>query len=134
MKTRNFRNKGRELTDQVAGSEDDNPVKRTEGDANSTSQWDLEVEVAKVIEKGVALGIITKREGSALDREKNHTEEQVSKGGDFNTVMDQSERIGEGCDMGSIRRFSSFVHQMGTIDIPLQGSRFTWSNNRTKAA
>ena len=53
-------------------------------------------------------------------------------GGDFNTVLDSSERKGEGCNLGSIRNFNSFVLQARVVDIPLLGNPFTWSNNRDK--
>ncbi|KAK3217753.1 hypothetical protein Dsin_011723 [Dipteronia sinensis] len=55
-------------------------------------------------------------------------------GGDFNTVLDPAKRIGEGCDMSSVRRFNYVILQMGVVDIPLQRSKFTWSNNRVKEA
>ncbi|KAK2654435.1 hypothetical protein Ddye_014291 [Dipteronia dyeriana] len=54
--------------------------------------------------------------------------------GDFNTVLEPSERLGVGCNMGSIRNFTSFVLQSKVVDIPLSGASFTWSNNRVKAS
>ncbi|KAK3213080.1 hypothetical protein Dsin_017786 [Dipteronia sinensis] len=54
-------------------------------------------------------------------------------GGDFNMVLDPSEKKGESCNMVSIRNFNSFVLQSKVVDIPLSGITFTWSNNREKA-
>ncbi|KAK2650230.1 hypothetical protein Ddye_017719 [Dipteronia dyeriana] len=50
-------------------------------------------------------------------------------GGYFNTVLEPSERVGVGFHMGSIRSFRSFVFQANVVDIPLHGTKFTWSNN-----
>ncbi|KAK2650617.1 hypothetical protein Ddye_018106 [Dipteronia dyeriana] len=55
-------------------------------------------------------------------------------GGDFNTILDPSERIGAGCDMSSIQNFNSFVLRAKVVDLPLQYISFTWSNNRDKAS
>ncbi|KAK3204961.1 hypothetical protein Dsin_019007 [Dipteronia sinensis] len=55
-------------------------------------------------------------------------------GGDFNSVLDPSERIGVSSNLGSIRNFNSFVLRAKIIDIPLQGMTFTWSNFRDVAA
>ncbi|KAK2651538.1 hypothetical protein Ddye_011394 [Dipteronia dyeriana] len=55
-------------------------------------------------------------------------------GGDFNTVLEPSERVRVGFHMGSNRSFRSFMFQANVIDIPLQGTKFTWSNNRVDEA
>ncbi|KAK3200245.1 hypothetical protein Dsin_023660 [Dipteronia sinensis] len=54
--------------------------------------------------------------------------------GDFNTVLDMSERVGEWYNMGSIRSFNRFLLRSNTIDIPMHGSKFTCSNNRDHEA
>ncbi|KAK2653763.1 hypothetical protein Ddye_013619 [Dipteronia dyeriana] len=55
-------------------------------------------------------------------------------GGEFNTILDPSDRIGMSVNTGSIRRFASFVAQANIIYIPLHGMSYTWSNNREKEA
>ncbi|KAK3199071.1 hypothetical protein Dsin_022486 [Dipteronia sinensis] len=54
--------------------------------------------------------------------------------GDFNTVCDSSERIGVSCNMGSMRNFNSFILRANEVDLPMNGSAFTWTNSRDKAA
>ncbi|KAK2665494.1 hypothetical protein Ddye_004068 [Dipteronia dyeriana] len=54
--------------------------------------------------------------------------------GDFNTVLDPSERVGRGVNLRSIRSFNRFLHKAGIVDIPLTRSKFTWSNNRSSEA
>ncbi|KAK2655357.1 hypothetical protein Ddye_008409 [Dipteronia dyeriana] len=51
-------------------------------------------------------------------------------GGDFNTVINSSERKGGSGSSGSMRNFKDFIFRAIVIDIPLHGLRFTWSNNR----
>ncbi|KAK3175726.1 hypothetical protein Dsin_032613 [Dipteronia sinensis] len=55
-------------------------------------------------------------------------------GGDFNSVLEPSERIGEGNHTGSMRSFKSFIHEIKVLDIPLSGMSFTWTNFRVHAA
>ncbi|KAK3206447.1 hypothetical protein Dsin_020493 [Dipteronia sinensis] len=55
-------------------------------------------------------------------------------GVDFNTVMNPNERIGVSCNSGSMRSFNSFMLQGNVVDIPLQGIKYTWSNNRDREA
>ncbi|KAK3220515.1 hypothetical protein Dsin_014485 [Dipteronia sinensis] len=55
-------------------------------------------------------------------------------GGDFNTVLDPSERVGVSENLGSYRNFASFIAQANIIDIPLHGMSYTWSNNRKTEA
>jgi exonuclease III len=51
--------------------------------------------------------------------------------GDFNVVRFPSERSGSAGLSTAMMGFSDFITEMGLLDIPLQGGRFTWSNNRT---
>ncbi|KAK3231506.1 hypothetical protein Dsin_003387 [Dipteronia sinensis] len=46
-------------------------------------------------------------------------------GGDFNTVLDPSERKCVGCSLGYIRHFNSFVLKANVVDLPLAGIPFT---------
>ncbi|KAK3226982.1 hypothetical protein Dsin_006844 [Dipteronia sinensis] len=52
--------------------------------------------------------------------------------GDFNTVLDTSERRGGWGSRVSIRNFNSFILGAKVIDIPLRGIPFTWSNHRVE--
>ena len=55
-------------------------------------------------------------------------------GGDFNSVLDESERKGV-CDCrGSIRSFRDFLSRALVVDLPLHGLTFTWTNSREEAA
>ncbi|KAK3200553.1 hypothetical protein Dsin_023968 [Dipteronia sinensis] len=144
---------------------------------NNKFSWNLEVEVAKVIEMGVALGLLKSKETEAQARKDNTDSDNVVPEeltnleevvfcnvyapfvesereelwqfllvaqqtftaswcvrGDFNTVMDSAERVGESSDVCSMRRFNSFILRMGVVDIPLHGSRFKWSNNKEEEA
>ena len=50
--------------------------------------------------------------------------------GDFNTVLEQSERSGSlGC-LRSMRNFKTFINLANIVDIPMLGMSFKWSNNR----
>ncbi|KAK2635808.1 hypothetical protein Ddye_030600 [Dipteronia dyeriana] len=49
-------------------------------------------------------------------------------GGDFNTVFDQSERVGVGLNLGDMESFRRFILQAQVIDIPLIG----WVNCNEK--
>ena len=55
-------------------------------------------------------------------------------GGDFNMVLDVSERIGSSYNLGAIRTFTSFLSKANVVDLPLQGMSFTWTNSRETAA
>ncbi|KAK2659183.1 hypothetical protein Ddye_005716 [Dipteronia dyeriana] len=55
-------------------------------------------------------------------------------GKDFNSVLNVSERKGDGCYMGSILNFNAFVLKARVVDILLEGGSFTWSNNRERAS
>ncbi|KAK2653707.1 hypothetical protein Ddye_013563 [Dipteronia dyeriana] len=107
----------------------------------------LEDEIAKVIEVGVALGFDFNEKENVLEdviarREKEDDEKLAAEtfstpwcvGGDFNMVLDPSERIGVSVNVGSMRSFASFIAQANIIDIPLHGISYTWSNNREKEA
>ncbi|KAK3227568.1 hypothetical protein Dsin_007430 [Dipteronia sinensis] len=54
--------------------------------------------------------------------------------GDFNTILEPSERVGVGYDLVSMRNFHSFITQAGIMDIPMHGPKYTWSNNRAVEA
>ncbi|KAK2654131.1 hypothetical protein Ddye_013987 [Dipteronia dyeriana] len=54
-------------------------------------------------------------------------------GGDFNVVLEASERVGLSCNEGSMRNFNSFLLIANVIDLPLQGMSFTWTNSREQA-
>ncbi|KAK3199060.1 hypothetical protein Dsin_022475 [Dipteronia sinensis] len=51
-------------------------------------------------------------------------------GGDFNTVLVQSERMGGASSVRSMRNFKQFVDSAYVVDIPMVGMTFTWSNFR----
>ncbi|KAL8480705.1 hypothetical protein ACS0TY_027301 [Phlomoides rotata] len=48
--------------------------------------------------------------------------------GDFNSIREESERIGRGeeVDRRDIRSFDSFICASGLLDLPLKGRKFTW--------
>ena len=53
--------------------------------------------------------------------------------GDFNTILHPCERIGTfRCDR-SMREFSEWIVDLGLIDIPLHGVKFTWRRNTSKS-
>ncbi|GMI83371.1 hypothetical protein HRI_002006400 [Hibiscus trionum] len=51
-------------------------------------------------------------------------------GGDFNVVSSTEERSEGSVNKVAIRNFNSFIEELAVIDLPLHGSRFTWSNYR----
>ncbi|KAK3206948.1 hypothetical protein Dsin_020994 [Dipteronia sinensis] len=53
-------------------------------------------------------------------------------GGDFNTVLEQSERLGGPCIMSALKSFNEFTLKAKMVDIPMQGSNFMWSNNKER--
>ena len=55
-------------------------------------------------------------------------------GGDFNVVRFPSERLGADQFTLAMNDFSEFIFSLGLMDIPLEGGKFTWSNNRTTPA
>lgn len=50
--------------------------------------------------------------------------------GDFNTVINYSERKGDDFNKWSTRAFNNFILQVKVVDILLRRGSFTWSNNR----
>lgn len=48
-------------------------------------------------------------------------------GGDFNIIMEISEKIGASIDFNVIRDFASIIKDTSLIDLPLFGARFTWA-------
>ena len=55
-------------------------------------------------------------------------------GGDFNTVLASSERIGGPCNPNSLHNFREFILRARVIDIPMRGSNFTWTNSRERSS
>ena len=51
-------------------------------------------------------------------------------GGDFNTVLVESERNGGVFNKWSAKAFNNFMLQAKVVDFSLRGGSFTWSNNR----
>ncbi|KAK2648769.1 hypothetical protein Ddye_016258 [Dipteronia dyeriana] len=49
--------------------------------------------------------------------------------GDFNAILNPSERKGGESAVGSIRSFNEFILKAKVVDIPMIGSPFTWTNN-----
>ena len=63
-------------------------------------------------------------------------EEPWCLGGDFNTILYQSERSRNGRITSAMRRFAQIIDDLGLVDLPLQGGSFTWSgglNNQSWA-
>ncbi|XVF82173.1 hypothetical protein PTKIN_Ptkin16aG0023900 [Pterospermum kingtungense] len=50
-------------------------------------------------------------------------------GGDFNVIRDESEKIGLSYNAAPMNSFSSFIDNVGLLDLPLHGGMFTWSSN-----
>ena len=55
-------------------------------------------------------------------------------GGDFNVVRFPSEKSGVSTLTSSMHDFSYFIVEFGLLENPLEGGRFTWSNNREYVA
>lgn len=55
-------------------------------------------------------------------------------GGDFNVIRFPSERSGAEHFTPGMIDFSDFIFSLGLMDIPLEGEKFTWSNNRETPA
>lgn len=53
--------------------------------------------------------------------------------GDFNVILHPSERIGSFNCSWSMREFSSWIQDLGLIDIPLHGINFTWRRGDSKS-
>ncbi|KAK3232395.1 hypothetical protein Dsin_004276 [Dipteronia sinensis] len=123
--------------------------------------WSLDEEISKVIEIRVALRFdfngdesvlvkeITRQKIEELER-LNEGEREVlwefliisqyvfpcpwGFGGDFNMVLEPSERNDGACPPVSLRNFNSFVLKSKVVDIPLQELKCTWTNCREKAS
>ena len=54
-------------------------------------------------------------------------------GGDFNVTQFPTERMGAAHFTPAMNDFSEFIFSLGLMDIPMEGGRFTWSNNRENA-
>ena len=52
-------------------------------------------------------------------------EEPWCLGGDFNTILYQSERSRHGRITSAMRRFAQIIDDLGLVDFPLQGGSFT---------
>ena len=50
--------------------------------------------------------------------------------GDFNVVRNVKEKIGTHYHHAAMSQFNNFIEDIGLIDIPFSGGRFTWSSNR----
>ncbi|RVW90497.1 hypothetical protein CK203_030989 [Vitis vinifera] len=57
-------------------------------------------------------------------------EEPWCLGGDFNVILSQRERNRQGRLTGAIRIFAQTVDELELMDLPMQGSAFTWSGGR----
>ena len=79
--------------------------------------------------------------GSNTDRERRALWEELTGiiswwdapwciGGDFNVVRFPSEKSGQGPYSTAMQDFSDFIADFGLLDTPLEGGKFTWSNNR----
>jgi exonuclease III len=55
-------------------------------------------------------------------------------GGDFNVVCFPSEKSDISSFNHAMHEFSDIISECGLLDIPLEGSLFTWSNNREISA
>ncbi|XP_071679528.1 uncharacterized protein [Lolium perenne] len=53
--------------------------------------------------------------------------------GDFNMILNASEKNNENLDRGMMQRFRAFVHEHELKDLYMQGRAFTWSNERERA-
>ena len=86
---------------------------------------------------GVVYGPNNRRERSTLFAELKSAVMNINKPtlllGDFNAILHSWERRGTfRCDL-STREFSDWIHEMGLIDVPLQGLNFTWRRNESKS-
>ena len=53
--------------------------------------------------------------------------------GDFNVILHPGERIGSFRSDRSMREFSEWITELGLIDIPLHGIKFTWRRNESRS-
>ncbi|KAK8691361.1 hypothetical protein V6N13_074872 [Hibiscus sabdariffa] len=54
-------------------------------------------------------------------------------GGDFNTVKSPEEKLGVSFNHSAMKALADFIDNTSLIDLPLVGSKFTWSNLRESA-
>ncbi|KAK3231055.1 hypothetical protein Dsin_002936 [Dipteronia sinensis] len=54
-------------------------------------------------------------------------------GGDFNSVLNPSERVRAVCNMGLMRNSNSFILSAKVLDLPLHGMSYTWKNSKDRA-
>ncbi|KAK3206427.1 hypothetical protein Dsin_020473 [Dipteronia sinensis] len=92
------------------------------------SYWNLEEEISKVIEEGVARGIVFNTKGKETENGEEVTKNRVQE------EAGRVETVDTSCNLGSMRSFNSFMLQGNVVDIPLQGIKYTWSNNRDREA
>ncbi|GKU91868.1 hypothetical protein SLEP1_g5682 [Rubroshorea leprosula] len=59
-------------------------------------------------------------------RAKQALEKQDEKEGDFNAVKEHQERAGSRGNAREIREFKNFIMDLGLIDLPLIGRKYTW--------
>ena len=55
-------------------------------------------------------------------------------GGDFNVIQFPNERLGADQFTPAMNEFSEFIFSFGLMDIPLEGGKFTWFDNRESPA
>ncbi|KAK3228488.1 hypothetical protein Dsin_000369 [Dipteronia sinensis] len=55
-------------------------------------------------------------------------------GGDFNVVLEASEKIGGPTIRSHLRHFRKFIDEAMLVNLPMQGSPFTWTNAREVAS
>lgn len=53
-------------------------------------------------------------------------------GGDFNVVCYPSEKLGASRLSNQMRCFFKFIEDQGLVDLPLNGAKFTWTNNQAR--
>lgn len=50
--------------------------------------------------------------------------------GDFNLYRNPSDRNREGADYGDMLMFNEAISDLGLVELPLRGQRFTWTNKQ----
>lgn len=86
---------------------------------------------------GVLYGPIDRLERWLMFEEIKHVVSSINKPmlllGDFNTILYPDERVGTfRCDLSS-RDFSDWIQDLGLVDLPLYGIKFTWRRNASKS-
>ncbi|KAK2663529.1 hypothetical protein Ddye_002103 [Dipteronia dyeriana] len=135
------KNNTKGTTEQAQSEENEDQVMQ------SSSYWDLEVEITKILQTEVALGFDynamswnVRGLGKVEKRRKKRKKESCGfctrqsfqipwvLGGDFNPVLHTLERRGGEFNQWSTRAFNSFILQLEEVDMSLRGVSFTWSN------